>query len=113
MLPEKNLDDIHSAWNSICTKLGTGGKDLHTLSNRPGAEQRWFHASVSRDCVFIERAGDPSKNSKISGIYPIRYQEFALLAPYYNDYAMHRPNEIRRTDSHMSSYIITLIAELL
>jgi hypothetical protein len=113
MLKEKNLDDLQSAWNTICSQLNKGEMDFHTVSHHPLREERWFHASVSNNCVIIERAKDPSKNSKITRGYPIRQQEFDFIAPYYNNYASHNSNEIRRTDSHMCSYIITLISELL
>jgi hypothetical protein len=113
MLAPKNLADLNSAWDTIYSKLSKEGKDLHTVSNRPIGEERWFHASVSNNCIFIEPVKDKLKNCKINGKYPIRKQEFIFLAKYYNDYAKNVSNEIRRTDSHMSSYIITLISECL
>jgi hypothetical protein len=113
MLKQKNLDNLNLAWETICTKLNEEGKDFHTVSNRPIGKERWFHASVYHNRIFIERAKDTSKNSKITMRYPIRQQEFNLLANYYNNYAENNSNEIRKTDSHMSSYIITLISELL
>ena len=113
MLKQKNLDNLQISWETICSKLNKEGKDFHTVSNRPISKERWFHASVYDNRIFIERAKDMSKNSKINMRYPIRQQEFDFIANFYNNYAKNNSNEIRKTDSHMSSYIITLISELL
>lgn len=113
MLKLKELNNLENAWLTILSKLNKEGRDLHTVSNHPRRENRWFHASSDNNCILIERAKDFSKNCKINGRYPIRQEEFELIAKFYNSYAKNDSNKIRKTDSHMSSYIITLISELL
>jgi hypothetical protein len=113
---KKILDDnLPLAWKTICKKLGTEGDDYHTISMHPKKtlKEKWFHASSNYQTVTIEKAKDPSKNSDVSMNYSIYYPEFEILASLYNDYVEGVSCNIRYTDSHMSSYVITLIAELL
>ncbi len=107
-------DDLTPAWDIICDALGAVGKDFYTVSMRPkkGAK-KWFHASSEQRRVLIEKAKDPTKNSQLTMHYWIRQPEFELIAEHYNGYVTGLPTDIRRTDSHVSSYIITLIANLL
>ena len=115
LIPKKLFADgnFTSAWRQICAKLDKSGKDFHTVSMHPRMPEKWFHASSDGSRILIQKAKDPSKNSKVTMKYWIRFDEFVILAELYNDYVNSVSNNIRYTDSHMSSYVITLIAELL
>jgi hypothetical protein len=108
-------EDLSLAWEQICKKVGNTGKDFHTVSMHPrkNAKERWFNASSDQNRVLIQKAKDPSKNSNVKMHYWIRQSEFEILAKLYNEYVSDVSCNIRYTDSHVSSYIITLIAELL
>lgn len=115
--PKSILDeDLTLAWNIICNKLGNGGDDFRTISRHPKKKlgDRWFHASSADGKVLIEKANNPTNFSKVKFHYWIYQSEFDLLAILYNEYARGDNCNIRyNTDSHMSPYIVTLIAELL
>jgi len=109
-------DDVILAWNTICNKLGNEGNDFRTVSRHPKKKlgDRWFHASSADRKVLIEKAKNPVNYSKVKFKYWIYQSEFVLLATLYNEYARGDNCNIRyNTDSHMSPYIVTLIAELL
>ena len=110
-----NEKDYILAWSQICEGLGKGGKDYGTVSMHPrkNAKEKWFNASADQNHVLIQKARDLTKNSNITMHYWIRPMEFEIIAERYNRYVRGISNDIRYTDSHMSSYIITLIAELL
>lgn len=115
-----NEDNLTPAWNIICDTLGTVGKDFRTVSMRPRkGEERWFHASSyqgrdpTQKRLRIEKAFDPEKNSRLSNRYPIGQTEFGIVAKHYNDYVNEISSAVWQTDSHMASYIVTLIANLL
>jgi hypothetical protein len=117
ILPKQILDeDLILAWDTICNKLGEEGNDFHTISRHPKKKlgERWFHASSKDKRILIEKAKNPKNFSKVDFKYWIYKSEFDLLAELYNEYARGDNCNIRySTDSHMSPYIVTLIAELL
>jgi len=76
-------------------------------------KEKWFHAFSTNHTVTIVKAKDPLKNTDVKMHYSIYFQEFVILAKLYNEYVTGKSCDIRNTDSHMSSYVITLIAELL
>ncbi len=77
-------------------------------------EEHWFHASIERGIVVIGPAKDPMKHTEVTKSADIGQAQFELIAARFNKYVKgERDHGIRATDSHMSSYIITLIAELL
>jgi hypothetical protein len=108
-------DDLQLAWKTICEKLGPEGADFHTISMHPkkNLQKKWFHASSTNHTVTIVKAKDPLKNSDVKMRYSIYFPEFKILANLYNEYIQGKSCDIRNTDSHMASYVITLIAELL
>lgn len=110
-----NNEDLTPAWKIICDKLRDDGRDFRTVSMHPKKKlgDKWFHASSNQLKVLIERAKDPTKNSDVNMYYWIRQPEFEIIAKLFNKYVSDISNDIRYTDCHMSSYIITLIAELL
>jgi|WetSurMetagenome_2_1015567.scaffolds.fasta_scaffold03778_3 hypothetical protein len=117
VLTEKKIltsGDYVTAWKQICNNLGNG-KDFHTVSMHPrkNSSKKWFHASSDGSRVVIQKAKDHATESNITMCYQIRFPEFEIVSQHYNDYVSGRAGTIRWTDSHMSSYIITLIAELL
>ena len=62
---------------------------------------------------MIQKAEDPGNNSEVTMFRTLRQVEFEILAPLYNDYVRGVSTAIRQTKSQNSSYVITLIAELL
>lgn len=117
-----NSDDLAPAWNVICDKLGTAGYDFNILSLRPRkGEKRWFHASSyigqgrarGQKRVRLQKAYNPKLNSRLSKPDSFGLPEFEIVAKHYNNYLNEVSSDIRQTDSHKSSYIVTLIANLL
>lgn len=117
-----NSDDLTPAWDIIWGKLGTSGDDFCTLSMNPReGEKRWFHASSyvgqgrarGQKRVRLQKAYNPKLNSRLSKPDSFGLTEFRIVAINYNDYVNGISTKIRQTDSHKSSYIITLIANLL
>ncbi len=107
--------DYISAWKQICNSLHNTGRDFHTVSMHPrrNVPEKWFHAIAYGDLVMIQKAEDPGNNSEVTMFRPLRQAEFEILAPLYNDYVRGVSTAIRQTKSQNSSYVITLIAELL
>jgi len=103
------------AWKQICNSLHNTGRDFHTVSMHPrkNVPEKWFHAIAYGDLVMIQKAEDSRKNSEVTMFRPLRQAEFEILAPHYNDYVRGISTAIRQTKSQNSSYVITLIAELL
>ncbi|MGA2162564.1 MAG: hypothetical protein ABSG28_10295 [Methanoregula sp.] len=117
VLTEKKVltdEDYVAAWKQICNGL-IHGKDFHTVSMHPrkNAPKKWFRASSDESKVLIQKAKEHPNESNLTMSYQIRLPEFEIVSQHYNDYVTGRSGAIRWTDSHMSSYIITLIAELL
>jgi hypothetical protein len=108
-------EDLPQAWRIICNKLGSAGRDFQTSSMHPKKRlgEKWFHASSINDVVFIEKAKNYPENSKIKGKYHIYFPDFEITAKLYNEYASGVNCDIRHSGSHMTTYEITLIAELL
>jgi|GEM_PF-2206129 predicted DNA-binding ArsR family transcriptional regulator len=109
--------NIPEAWKRICDNISGEGKDFRNLSKNPkkGVGERWFHASSIGNVVFIEKAWEHPEKSKIKDNkkYHIYYSNFEIAARLYNEYASGESYAIRHTDDHMTTYEITLIAELL
>jgi len=94
-------------------RRGERGNSTPLFGRAKNTKEKWFNASADQNRILIKKAEDPSKNSNVSMHYWIRQTEFEIIAERYNKYVNGISNDIRYTDSHMSSYIITLIAELL
>nr|WP_320161467.1 hypothetical protein [uncultured Methanoregula sp.] len=110
---DTNLDD---AWKIICQKLGNDGEDFRIVSLHPKKKLgiKWFHASASNEnSILITRPNDPEKKSGIKRRFRFVPWDFEKDANLYNEYVSGKSCEIRHTGSHTSSYVITLIAELL
>jgi hypothetical protein len=108
--------DLNSAWDTIYDKLGKDGEDFFIMSLHPKKKSgiKWFHASpVSEKRILITKPKDPKKNSSIKSKFRVWYWDFEKDAKLYNDYVNGKSCDIRYTGSHTSSYVITLIAELL
>lgn len=106
-------EDPPQAWKIICNKLGSTGQHFQTLSMHPRKEERWFHAFSINQVVFIEKSEQYPENSKIKGRYHIYFPDFEITAKLYNEYVGRLNCNIRHSGSHMTTYEITLIAELL
>jgi len=111
----KSFDDKEKLWKKILEALGMNGRDIEKYARQPRGKTKYFHAKREGRIIKVNRAKNHSPSSKISADRQIKFDEFVYIANLYNDYIRGKTGirQEMRDNCHNTSYIISLINEIL
>jgi len=102
-------------WKKILETLGRDGRDIEIYALQPRGETKYFHAKSEGRVIKVDKAKNHFPSSKISAHRQVKFDDFVDIANLYNDYVKGKTGirEEMRDNCHNTSYIISLINEIL
>lgn len=82
----KDLEDMHSAWKALLTRIGPHGREFAIFSRTRGAQEKYFHARVRGQHIVVGRARTHAETANISGERTIDFAQFCCVAKRYLQY---------------------------